>query len=420
MTLHDVTRAAVLAVISEFDEVGRDQFLAKYGFQPARSFFLLYDGKRYDSKAIVGAAHGSISPASKPLLASEFSGGAATVAPLLRSLGFVVVEGASPNLADGAQKAITYWWVNNKQTYKYEVPGNYLWSPLKKSNGSPSIFYDNMQRVCPGDIVFAFADAQIRAVGVCEARALLLPKPSEFGAAGSAWGHEGWKLPVRFKELPKPLRPKDHIEKIGPFLPEKYSPIQPSGDGNQGAYLTKLPDEMASVILDLLGAQWAKIVPGLEPPGVADEFIQDEVEATVAVAIKNRTDIGETQKLQLVQSRRGQGVYRKNLEGFERACRLTGLTQIQHLRASHIKPWRASSDFEKLDGNNGLLLSPHVDYLFDRGFISATDGGNLLVSSLLDPDMLERWGVEPSAGFGPFRAEQLPYLEFHRKFVFKP
>jgi putative restriction endonuclease len=420
MAFSDVTRSAVLAAINEFDALGRDQFLAKYGFLPARSFFLLHDGKRYDSKAIVGAAHGSIAPGSKPLLASEFSGGAATVAPLLRSLGFVVIEDASPNLADGAQKAVTYWWVNNKQTYKHEVPGNYLWSPLTKSNGSPSVFYDNMQRARPGDIVFAFADAQIKAVGVCEARALLLPKPSEFGAAGNAWGHEGWKLTVQFKELPKPLRPKDHMAKIEPFLPKKYSPIQSTGDGNQGAYLAEIPDDMAAAIIDLLGAQWAKIAPALALPEAAEEFVQEEVEATVSAEIKNRTDIGETQKLQLVQSRRGQGVYRKNLEGFEKACRLTGLTHLQHLRASHIKPWRASTDFEKLDGNNGLLLSPHVDHLFDRGFISATDNGTLLVSSLLDPETLERWGVEPSTSFGPFRPEQLPYLEFHRKFVFKP
>jgi putative restriction endonuclease len=331
-----------------------------------------------------------------------------------------VGDGFLAKLAGGEHRAITYWWVNNKQTYNHEVSGNYLWSPLMKTNDGSSVFYNNMQLVRPGDIVFAFADAQIKAVGVCEARALLLPKPSEFGAAGNAWGHEGWKLPVKFNKLPTPLRPKDHMSKIGPFLPAKYSPIRATGDGNQGAYLAKIPDEMAAAVIELLGAQWSKIAPALALPDAAEEFVQDEVEASVSTEIKNRTDIGETQKTQLVQSRRGQGVYRKNLEGFEKGCRLTGVAQLQHLRASHIKPWRASSDFEKLDGNNGLLLSPHVDHLFDHGFISATDDGKLIVSSLLEPDTLIHWGIEASAGFGPFRPKQLTYLEFHRKFVFRP
>jgi hypothetical protein len=176
---------------------------------------------------------------------------------------------------------------------------------------------------------------------------------------------------------------------------------------------------MASAVTDLLGTQWGAIRPSLILQDAVAVFVQEEAETSVSLEIKNRTDIGETQKLQLVQSRRGQGVYRKNLEGFEKACRVTGLSDLQHLRASHIKPWRASSDFEKLDGNNGLLLSPHVDHLFDRGFISAEDDGNLLVSSLVGADTLGLWGIVPSAGFGSFRPGQLPYLEFHRRYVFK-
>jgi putative restriction endonuclease len=419
MAFTDVTRSAVLAAIKEFDSLGRDSFLAKYGFHPARSFYLVHNSKYYDSKAIVGAAHGKLATAAVPLKPAEFNGGAATVARLLRSLGFEVIDESAPNLGEGASVGIRYWWVNNKQTYKHEVPGNYLWSPITKANGARSVFYDNMQRARQGDIVFAFADALIRAVGVVEAPALFLPKPSEFGAAGNAWGNEGWKLPVRFFELSMPLRPKDHMAELAQLLPAKYSPIQGTGDGNQGAYLAEIPETMASALMYLLGKQWDAIHRALALPEAFADSMRDEAEASVSAAIKNRTDIGETQKLQLVQSRRGQGVYRKNLEGFEKACRLTGLSDLQHLRASHIKPWRASTDYEKLDGNNGLLLSPHVDHLFDRGFISAANDGKLLVSSMLGADTLGRWGIDALTELGPFRPEQISYLEFHREYVFK-
>jgi predicted restriction endonuclease len=55
-------------------------------------------------------------------------------------------------------------------------------------------------------------------------------------------------------------------------------------------------------------------------------------------------------------------------------------TREEHLRASHCKPWRDSSNEERLDGENGLLLRPNADHLFDRGFIGFEDNGDVLVS----------------------------------------
>ena len=81
MALGDITREAVLAAIAEYDQLGREEFLHRYGFDRARRYVLVNDGKRYDSKAIVGVAHGFL-PGKTALPASEFSGGKATVGPL--------------------------------------------------------------------------------------------------------------------------------------------------------------------------------------------------------------------------------------------------------------------------------------------------------------------------------------------------
>jgi hypothetical protein len=88
---------AVLSALREYDQLGADAFLAKYGFGPARGYFLLREGRRYDSKAIVGAAYGFQFPDRDPLGSDDFSGGDATVKPLLQRLGFRV-EG--PTSAD--------------------------------------------------------------------------------------------------------------------------------------------------------------------------------------------------------------------------------------------------------------------------------------------------------------------------------
>jgi MoxR-like ATPase len=81
---------AVVKAIGEFDQLGRDAFLEKYGFGRARSYFLIHDDKRYDSKAIIGAAHGFQFPEQGPLKANEFSAGEATVKAKLEQLGFTV------------------------------------------------------------------------------------------------------------------------------------------------------------------------------------------------------------------------------------------------------------------------------------------------------------------------------------------
>ncbi len=83
---------AVLNAIAEFDRLGRDRFLAEHGFGRARSYFLRYNDRDYDSKAVVGVAHGYQFPTLGPLSAADFSGGEATVAQLLRGLDFEVVQ----------------------------------------------------------------------------------------------------------------------------------------------------------------------------------------------------------------------------------------------------------------------------------------------------------------------------------------
>jgi hypothetical protein len=88
MGLSDITREGVNKAATEFDRLGRGAFLTKYGFGEAKSYFLLLDGRPYDSKAIIGAAHGF--DCGSPLLANEFSGGVAKVARILKNLGFAM------------------------------------------------------------------------------------------------------------------------------------------------------------------------------------------------------------------------------------------------------------------------------------------------------------------------------------------
>lgn len=136
--------------------------------------------------------------------------------------------------------------------------------------------------------------------------------------------------------------------------------------------------------------------------------------------LKERANLGPVEKLQLVKARRGQGQFRHNVMLREKRCRVTGVSEPEHLRASHIKPWSKSSDDEKLDGNNGLMLAPHIDHLFDKGWLSFGDDGAIIRSQSCDEDVLQAFGVDVTANVGSFSPEQCHYLDFHRTQILRP
>jgi putative restriction endonuclease len=301
-----------------------------------------------------------------------------------------------------------YWWVNQNQTFEHEYAGGYLWSPKKNANGARNQFYDFMTEVRPGDIVFSFKATKIAAIGIATSSAYTSDKPVIFGQVGSYWSQEGWKVEVDFLEPRRTIQPKNHMALLAPLLPERYSPIRPDGTGNQ-VYLAEIPAEMGRVLLELVDA------PPLELP-VVDlsqlKFVPEEQEIFLDDAMT------EVQKATMILARRGQGRFRDRVKMIEKSCRVTGVSASQFLIASHIKPWAKSETLEKLDGNNGLFLSPHVDKLFNDGFITFTSKGQLLVAPNLDPDVLSRWAINPLQNYGRFNSEQSFFLEYHNEEIF--
>jgi putative restriction endonuclease len=306
---------------------------------------------------------------------------------------------------------MNYWWVNQNQTYVHEVAGGYMWSPKTNTNGGRNRFYDSMTETRPGDVVFSFCDTWIKAIGVVSAPCQSAAKPTEFGSAGRNWAHDGWYVPVRFLELKSPVRPRDHMDVIAPTLPKKYSPLQANGTGNQ-VYLAPVPPAMADVLHILLGSQVDMVLAGT--------IVDDEVEADSEQArIISDAHIPATQREQLIKARVGQGLFRSRVELLEPACRVTGVKDRRFLRASHIKSWSKSTDSEKLDGANGLLLAPHVDHLFDKGYVTFNDDGSLQISDELPAEVSDTWSLVQQQVRIPFSAGKAAYLAYHRAEVFR-
>jgi predicted restriction endonuclease len=132
--------------------------------------------------------------------------------------------------------------------------------------------------------------------------------------------------------------------------------------------------------------------------------------------ILNAEDKTATQKAVLVNTRIGQGKYREALIEKWQGCALTRYKNVNFLIASHIKPWAASEDKERLDPNNGFLLLANIDKAFDHGYITFTDKGKILISECLDD--YKGLGISKHMGIVLEPAHQ-DYLAYHREEIFK-
>ncbi len=347
MTMADIkSRKEILAAIAEFDRLGRDRFLKKYKFGPSRSYWLAHQNKRYDSKAIIGAARGYARPDLGPMTADEFSGGEATVRRKLEELGFVVGVVASDKtsadkLAQGSRAFLLTWkesgWPHSNilrmlreferqgyveepwrlRAYRQAKPGDRVWV-LKQGTGPKGIFG-------VGQIVSA----------------------PRLGNSGS--GKQQMMAPIRFSQFADPKKQLLIGDKeIHQILSETQIRAQASGyplSNEQIQVLEqRLPSESGAAPLILAADSDEQ---PFNPSNIADA--RERISRTIA-------------------QRRGQKAFRDLLiAAYEGKCAITGCNVLDVLEAAHIYPYRGP-DTNK--ASNGLLLRADIHTLFDCSLIA--------------------------------------------------
>lgn len=127
-----------------------------------------------------------------------------------------------------------------------------------------------------------------------------------------------------------------------------------------------------------------------------------------------------TEAERLVVQRIGQNIFRDRLiDYWQGQCPLTGITDRALLRASHIKPWKdCESDDERLDVHNGILLSALWDAAFDKGLVTFSSAGELIVGAKLSRAATDTlMNSLKSQSIALTQGHQIQ-LEWHRKFLF--
>lgn len=261
----------------------------------------------------------------------------------------------------------------------------YLWGSKNNRNRDP------WSRMNLGDLVIFYTGAEsfkycAEIVGTAESTQL----------GGAVWGGAGNDIFSLLYSLKKPLEVNLSLERVQ----------EVTGRDDYPRGLARLNDEVSEAIASMIGIA----PPAADALHDLDQH-RDELE---------RDDIPETEREALRKSRIGQGRFRKALiDCWKGRCAISGVGNLDLLRASHIKPWRDSTNQERLDKFNGILLLPHYDHLFDAGYISFDDAGTILISPELDPAAQREMDIRSDLELTSIFTQHRPYLLHHREHVFR-
>ena len=157
-----------------------------------------------------------------------------------------------------------------------------------------------------------------------------------------------------------------------------------------------------------------------ETDNIASQNISIDKENIYNKIICNIESIADTLQIDgkdrkaYIKVRVNQGIFRERLLRKYNRCCLCKVSNPNFLIASHIKPWSNCDANEKLDSDNGFLLCPNHDALFDLGYISFDDEGNILISDQLEEIDIVYMNIDKNMKIN-LSGKNKKYLEYHRK-----
>ena len=288
-----------------------------------------------------------------------------------------------------------FFWVNQGSTHKDEVAGGCLWAPERFLDGSKLIHWESMTLVQPGDVIFAYANGQLRGHAIATSAAAPMARPYMSGAPYSpAQGGRVVFCKYVIAATPVPFAVIAADPQLLTALSSGSNAVVNSAGKVAQKYLCLLSHAAGTSLSILLGMTPAG--PGQTSPAAP---------------------LAKTTVQQLIDARLGQGKFRADLlASFGSRCPVTGLAEPKLLRASHIRPWSESSNVDRLDPENGLLLAAGLDAAFDCGFVGFDIAGALLVKAGFPASGLVALGIPANSTLPTafLTATRLAQLAYHR------
>ncbi len=306
----------------------------------------------------------------------------------------------------GRDGGMAFYWVNVGKTIKEVQSGNFLWAPEASPSEAGAAMrrehWENVAKVKAGDVIFCYHEKKITDIAIATRDAYSAERPAT--RSFSEWGNTGNRVDVELRELKTPIHRDDIASDFISLYQQRSVPNLFNREGriNQIYMARLLPDAAAYL---------------LERAHLIEEF-----EAKLVDQEPGKRKLTETTREAIVKARVGQGLFRAELlRVWNSQCSLTGLSNPDLLIASHIHAWTLSNNEQRIDVDNGLLLAPHIDRLFDRGLISFDDHGGLLISTSLAQKDRELLALNRYTKLRHISAENREYMKLHRdRHGFKP
>lgn len=295
---------------------------------------------------------------------------------------------------------MNFFWVNIGKTHKEVEQYKFLWAPqfIVSEKGTKVVRrgWEIVKEVKKGDIIFCHQNGEIVYLAQAKTNSYESPRPDN--RKYKEWTHEGSRIDV------------DLIVLDIPILVDKFRLI----------FITHHNRYCDPFIFDITGKCAQKYMSKIPPD--AASLISSFIDEDISIDFNNKSSsvisrIGKNKTI-LTKARIGQGQYRKDLlKLWENKCAVTKVGDENLLVASHIVAWNISDPKEKTDPYNGLLLTPNLDKLFDLGFISFDDNGNMLFKKEIE-NSLEKLSINKNSKLRRVFKQNIKYLKRHRE-IFK-
>ncbi|MDD9786678.1 HNH endonuclease [Priestia megaterium] len=303
---------------------------------------------------------------------------------------------------------MNYFLVFQNKSYEEERKGGYLWAPQKNKNGQTFHHWTDMKLIKKGDIIFNSFNGKLVSILTAQTNCQEHERPTGLEQL-DLWEKDGWLVDAEYRDLEQPITYKNYMEDILKLQDNKYAPFNKSGRGNTG-YLFRVSKELANFFFE--------IIEGTNPVLRKKLQIEDNLQLENIKQIENDLNsiitLEKTEKETIIKSRIGQSAFKKALLTIEKKCRLCGVRDERFLVASHIKPWSESNNQERLDVDNGLLLCPNHDALFDKRYISFDETGKIMVKQSLDATTKMFLNINDTMRI-KLNERQQNYMKWHRE-----
>jgi len=298
---------------------------------------------------------------------------------------------------------MAFYWVNLGTSHKEVKDFKFLWAPAYSINKNGKKVtnkgWEQVPKIQKDDVIFCHKKGSIIYIAKAKKAAYAAKRPKS--RTYKEWKSEGYKVDVSLKVLDEPVSVDVFKDEFTKRFNSKCSPVVYTIKNKTAQnYMCFIPDAAALLISQRL------------------EFLPFDISENSGIKQKRIT---KTHRKALVNARIGQGQFRADvLKVWKNKCPVSNIARPDLLIASHILPWKLSNNEEKLDRYNGIALSPNVDKLFDKGFISFSSKGDMIIHPDFSINNISLLGIDPEIKISGINKYHSLYLDKHHKiFGFK-